>query len=113
MKKNLLMAIVMVTTNLFSQTGNVGIGTVTPYSSAILDLTATDKALLLPRVANAAAVATPTNGMMVYDISQKCVIGYENNTWSACLSNTGGGGGGGGSVTYSWETNLRLLMEMD
>jgi alpha-tubulin suppressor-like RCC1 family protein len=60
---------------------------------------------LLPRVANAAAVATPTNGMMVYDISQKCVIGYENNVWSACLSNTGGGGGG---VTYPWETDLRF-----
>ncbi len=86
MKKNLLMGIVMAASNLFSQTGNVGIGTSTPYSSSILDLTATDKALLLPRVANAAAVLTPTNGMMVYDISQKCVIGYENSVWSACLS---------------------------
>jgi len=90
MKKILLMVVVMVTSNLFSQTGNVGIGTSTPYSSSILDLTATDKALLLPRVANAAAVATPTNGMMVYDISQKCVIGYENSAWSGCLSSSGG-----------------------
>jgi alpha-tubulin suppressor-like RCC1 family protein len=47
------------------------------------------------------------NGMMVYDITQKCVRGYENGAWSACLS-----GGGGPQpptpATFPWETDLRF-----
>ena len=76
------------TVNLFAQ---VGIGTYSPNSNAILDLTSTNKALLLTRVANTSAVPTPTNGMMIYDISAKCVKGYENGAWTDCLSSGGGG----------------------
>ena len=47
----------------------VGIGTNTPVAGAILELKATDKSLLLTRVATTAAVTTPVNGIMVYDIS--------------------------------------------
>lgn len=67
----------------FSQ---VGIGTSSPHSSSILDLTATDKAMLLPRVANTSAISTPINGMMIYDISSNCIKSYENNVWTSCLS---------------------------
>lgn len=85
----------------------MGIGTTTPEASSILELRATDKALLLTRVASTAAVTTPVNGMMVYDISSNCIKGYQNGAWTGCLS-TCGGGGIGGSLTYSWETNLRF-----
>ena len=64
----------------------VGIGTKTPNSNAILDLTATSKALLLPRVANIDAIQAPVDGMIVYDISSKCVKAFEDGAWSACLS---------------------------
>ena len=67
MKKKVTAFAIFASTFAFSQ---VGIGTNSPHSSSILDLTATDKALLLPRVANTAAVASPVNGMMIYDISQ-------------------------------------------
>jgi hypothetical protein len=63
----------------------VGIGTTTPASSAILDLTTTNKALLLTRVANTAAIATPSNGMMIYDLSSNCTKIYQNDAWSGCL----------------------------
>jgi hypothetical protein len=63
----------------------VGIGTVTPQSSAVLDLTATDKALLLPRVANTAAITAPKTGMLIYDLSSNCTRLYGKNAWSDCI----------------------------
>lgn len=51
---------------------NVGIGTTTPNASAILDITAADKGLLIPRVAlndhtSAAPVTSPAEGLMIYN----------------------------------------------
>lgn len=70
----------LTTTMAFSQ---VGINTSSPHPSAVLDLTATDKALLLSRVSNTNAITTPTNGMMVYAINPKCVKAYVDNAWQA------------------------------
>ena len=61
--------------------GNVGIGTAAPNSSAILDLSATDKAILLPRIANIANITSPVDGMVFYHSVQKCFKGYANGTW--------------------------------
>ena len=81
----------------FSQ---VGIGTKTPNASSILDLTSSNKGLLLPRVANTAAVTgTPANGLMVYDLSSNCVKVYQNGAWSDCL------GSGSGSATVAANCN--------
>ncbi len=80
MKKIITLAFMLVTTCVFSQ---VGIGTTTPHSSAILDLTATDKAMVLPRVANTAAISSPINGMIIYDISTNSIKTYENGAWIA------------------------------
>jgi uncharacterized protein (TIGR02145 family) len=86
MKKYILIiTIILMPFVTFSQ---VGIGTTDPYNTSILDLTASNKALLLPRVANTAAVAVPVNGMMIYDISSNCVKSYENSVWTGCLSAT-------------------------
>lgn len=86
----------------FSQ---VGIGTSSPHSSSILDLTASNKALLLPRVANTAAVPSPINGMIIYDISSQCVKGFENGAWTDCLSNGSGGGGNIADVVVNCNAN--------
>jgi hypothetical protein len=47
---------------------NVGIGTTTPNSSAILDLTSTTRALLIPRMTftERGAIVSPAAGMIVY-----------------------------------------------
>jgi hypothetical protein len=90
MKKILIFMMAITSLTIFAQ---VGIGTTSPASSSILDLTATNKALLLTRVANTAAIASPVNGMMIYDISSNCVKGYENGVWTGCLSAASGGGG--------------------
>lgn len=78
-----MVTLMMVTAGVFSQ---VGIGTNTPNPGSILDLTATNKGLLLPRVAATSAIPVPVNGLIAYDISANCVRSYENNIWSGCLS---------------------------
>jgi hypothetical protein len=86
--KNIFLGMVfLMTINLFAQ---VGIGTASPNTNSVLDLTSTNKALLLTRVANTAAVSNPTNGMLIYDISSKCVKGFENGAWTDCLSGKSG-----------------------
>lgn len=82
MKKIILSSILFI--SFFTSFGQVGIGTITPNTSAALDIDVSDKALLLPRLANTAAVATPTEGMIIYDISSNCMKAYENGAWSAC-----------------------------
>lgn len=62
-------------------TGNVGIGTTAPNSNAILDLSATNKAILLPRLANKANITSPVDGMVFYHSEEKCFKGYANGTW--------------------------------
>ena len=62
----------------------VGIGTTTPHSGAALDLTSNNKALLITRVSNVAAISSPVNGMIVYDLSLNCFRGYQNGSWTDC-----------------------------
>lgn len=83
MKKTIIFAVLalLLSPLAFSQ---VGIGTTTPATDAILDLTATNKALLVTRVANTAAVITPINGMIIYDISSSCTKSYQNGAWTEC-----------------------------
>jgi hypothetical protein len=58
-------------------------------SSAILEVESTTKGVVLPRLANTAAVVAPVNGMIIYDISANCLKAYENGAWSSCLSSGG------------------------
>lgn len=61
--------------------GNVGIGTTTPNSSALLDVSATDKGILIPRIniadlATAAPVNTPATSLLVYNTNTTTGVGY-------------------------------------
>jgi len=67
---------------------NVGIGTTTPNASALLDLTSSNKGLLIPRVTLVAAnngstpVNTPATGLLVYNTGGTLTAGfyYWNST---------------------------------
>lgn len=74
---------------------NVGIGTGTPNTSAQLDITSTSKGLLIPRMTTAqrTAIASPANGLMVYDTNLAAFYFYNGSSWNAL--NSGGGGAGG------------------
>ena len=82
MKKILTIVILLIGhTSIYSQ---VGIGTIAPVAGSLLELKATDKALLLTRVAGSAAITTPVDGMIVYDTSQNCFRSRENGVWTPC-----------------------------
>jgi hypothetical protein len=63
--KKLLLGLILTagTSSLFAQ---VGIGTATPVASAQLDITSTNKGLLIPRVLQANRPASPVNGLLIY-----------------------------------------------
>ena len=70
----------------FAVTAQVKIGNnpTTLGTSSLLELESTNKGLVLPRVANTAAITAPVNGMIIYDLSSNCIKGYENGIRSAC-----------------------------
>jgi hypothetical protein len=82
MKKLLLsVALFAASSSAFAQ---VGINTTTPEGT--LDVVSENSGIILPRVANINAVTSPVNGMMVYDIFNKCIRFYEGGDWTNCLS---------------------------
>lgn len=63
-------------TQLFAQ---VGIGTASPNSNALLDLYSTGKGLLLPRLTTAQrdAISSPTEGLVIYNTTSSAVEVYS------------------------------------
>lgn len=64
----------------FAAGAQTGIGTTTPNASAKLEVASTDKGFLLPRMTSAqrAAIASPANGLLVYQTDG--VAGFYVNT---------------------------------
>jgi len=85
-----------VAANLSAQNNNVGIGTLTPNSSAMLDVVSTGKGVLVPRVTTTQmnAIASPANGLIVYNTDSSCFCYYNSLTWKS-LCNAGGAGPAG------------------
>lgn len=54
-------------------------------ASSLLELESDNKALLITRVANTAAIATPVNEMILYDNSSYCLKVFQNGAWSFCF----------------------------
>ncbi|NGZ90411.1 Lcl C-terminal domain-containing protein, partial [Psychroflexus maritimus] len=61
----------------------VGIGTTNPDASAILELEATDKGLLPPRITTAQrdAISNPAVGLMIFNTDENCMQWYDTNGW--------------------------------
>jgi hypothetical protein len=57
----------------FSAFSQVGIGTVTPHESSILEVESTDKGVLLPRMDNPSVIQNPATGLMIYNKTYKCL----------------------------------------
>ncbi|MEO8146501.1 MAG: tail fiber domain-containing protein [Bacteroidia bacterium] len=68
---------------------NVGINNPTPAASALLDLTATDKGLLIPRLTTTQrnAISSPATGLMVYDITLVQFYYYDGSIWRPLSDN--------------------------
>lgn len=63
--------------------GRVGIGTVAPATSALLELASTIGALLVPRMTTAQRDAlTAVNGMIIYNSTTATMQGYVAGAWA-------------------------------
>ncbi len=62
---------------------NVGIGTTTPNSSAMLDVSSTTKGMLIPRMTTALknAIASPATGLLVFDTDLSAFYFYNGSAW--------------------------------
>ena len=73
----------------FSQ--SVGIGTTAPDSSAILELSSTNKGLLIPRMTTTQrdGIANPEAGLMIINLDCKCINVFSGTSWLNQWSTTG------------------------
>ncbi|MBL7813921.1 MAG: tail fiber domain-containing protein [Saprospiraceae bacterium] len=84
MKQSILCLLVFASIQLsFAQ--NVGINTTTPHNSAALDITATDKGILVPRLTTTQRtnIISPATGLLVFDMDENKFYFYDGTTWSA------------------------------
>ncbi|MBL7746369.1 MAG: hypothetical protein JNM19_02980, partial [Chitinophagaceae bacterium] len=92
MKKNLFHSIIIsaaLITSISVQAQNVGIGTTTPAFSAALDISSTDKGLLIPRLSAAQklAIDTPVIGLLIYQTDAAPGFYFYNGTGWTNISN--------------------------
>lgn len=71
---------------------NVGIGTLNPNPSAILDIQSNSKGVLIPRMDSTQRriISNPANGLLVYDSDYGCFYFYQNSAWKSLCDNTPG-----------------------
>jgi hypothetical protein len=79
----ILTALICIIGMSLSATGQVGIGTSSPDASAALDVTSSDKGLLMPRMTTAqrTAIASPASSLMVFDTDTNSYWSYIENVW--------------------------------
>lgn len=72
---------------IFDNGTNIGIGTITPNPSSILDLTSTTKGFLPPRMTTAKrnAIVSPIAGLIVYDITENKHFGFDGTSWKSLM----------------------------
>lgn len=61
----------------------VGIGTITPETTSMLDITSTTKGFLMPRMTTGqrTAITSPATGLQVFDITTNSVWYYNGTVW--------------------------------
>jgi hypothetical protein len=71
--------------------GEVGIGTATPDNSSQLEVSATDKGLLIPRVTTAQmnAISTPATNLLVFNTDLEGLYRYDGANWVALSAGYG------------------------
>lgn len=74
-----------------TSTGNVGIGTTSPNSSALVDMTTTNKGFAMPRLTTSQrlAIAAPIDGLQVYDTDLKGFYFFNGINWN-CVTTPAG-----------------------
>ena len=89
MKKLFTLLLLSTVFTMFSQ---VGINTTSPHASSMLDITSTDKGMLVPRMtlAQRTAIATPATSLLVYQTDAATGFWYYNGTAWVNLNSSSG-----------------------
>lgn len=105
--------LVIVLMHFCSIKAQVGIGTIEPHVSAIVEVKSEDKGLLPPRISDPYNdISTPAEGLMIYNTTENC-LQVNNGTpaapvWECLGSNSGGPSTSEESLSFPWETDLRF-----
>lgn len=89
--KNQIAVIIAILTIALPSLAQVGIGIDNPHPSAALQLEATDKALLMPRLSGKDVLTDPVDGMIFFNESLDCLVARQNAEWielTPCSANT-------------------------
>ena len=93
MNNRVLVSIIIIISLFVNYKGvaQIGVGTITPNASAMLDISSTTKGLLAPRMTTVQknAIATPASGLLVYDTDLAKFNYYNGSTWIIIEANTG------------------------
>jgi hypothetical protein len=78
----------MITLGITFSFSQVGIGTNSPSTSAILDVTSSSKGFLMPRLSTVErnAITNPADGLQIFNTTTGCINYYNKNVWQElCL----------------------------
>lgn len=88
MRKIILLSLILsaATTSIAQQ--NIGIGTTSPNSKALLDISSNSKGVLLPRMTSLErlGITSPPNGLLVYDTDKDEFYHHNGIGWRAILN---------------------------
>ncbi|MCW3124899.1 MAG: hypothetical protein JWO03_557 [Bacteroidetes bacterium] len=88
---------------------NVGIGTTTPNTSAVLDLTSATRGFLAPR-SQVALIAAPIAGLIIYDTDSSCYVVYNGTNWkNLCVPNVNLGPAFNTSVNFNPDGTVTVV----
>ncbi len=91
MKNFYVAAICVFTSSLLLAQNNIGIGTTSPHPSAVLDLMASDKGMLIPRTTIGSLAAPFASGLVIFDTDSNCFVMYDGTVWKNLCTSGGGG----------------------
>jgi hypothetical protein len=77
--------------DVYNTSGEVGIGTSSPSASALLDVTSTNKGILIPRMTASQknAISSPTTGLLIFQTDAPVGFYYYNGSSWISISNPG------------------------
>ena len=102
MRKTLLaLCLIFITTGMQAQIA-INTNAAAPNASAMLDISSTNKGMLIPRMTSAqrTAIVSPANGLMVYDTDVKSFWFYNGAVWTV----VGGAAAAPASFTLPYDT---------
>jgi hypothetical protein len=83
----------------------IGVNTSAPHSSALIDMSSSDKALRVTRLTDPSNdVVSPRNGMIAYDSTNNTLEGYISGSW-VDLGASGGGTPGGSDTQVQYNNS--------